>query len=45
MEFRPPTENFKVYSSDLKTRYNTEWFKNDVCKECVMSTANIDDSI
>lgn len=22
-----------------------EWFKNDVCKECVMSTANIDDSI
>ena len=33
MEFRPPTENFKVYSSDLKTRYNTEWFKNDVIQK------------
>ena len=22
-----------------------EWFKNDVCKECVMSTANIDDAV
>ena len=33
MEFRPPTENFKVYSSDLKTRYNTEWFKNDVVQK------------
>ena len=22
-----------------------EWFKNDICKECVMSTANIDDAI
>ena len=21
-----------------------EWFKNDVCKECVMSSANIDDA-
>ena len=33
MEFRPPTENFKVYASDLKTRYNTEWFKNDVIQK------------
>jgi hypothetical protein len=22
-----------------------EWFKNDVCKECVMSSANIDDDV
>ena len=22
-----------------------EWFKNDVCKECVMSTGNIDDAV
>ncbi|HAA88843.1 MAG TPA: prepilin-type cleavage/methylation domain-containing protein [Verrucomicrobiales bacterium] len=30
MEFRPPTENMKVYASDLKTRYNTDWFKEDI---------------
>jgi len=22
-----------------------EWFKNDICKECVMSTSNIDDAV
>ena len=22
-----------------------EWFKNEVCKECVMSTSNIDDAV
>ena len=33
MEFRPPTENLKVYASDLKTRYNTEWFKPDVTND------------
>ncbi|MEC7862496.1 MAG: Verru_Chthon cassette protein C [Verrucomicrobiota bacterium] len=30
MEYRPPTENLKVYASDLKTRYNTDWFRPDV---------------
>ena len=30
MEFRPPTENLKVYASDLKSRYNTDWFEDDV---------------
>lgn len=24
---------------------NGEYFKNDICKECVLSTSNIDDSI
>ena len=33
MEFRPPTENLKVYSSNLQERYNTEWFKNDVVQK------------
>ncbi|MBT7981186.1 MAG: Verru_Chthon cassette protein C [Akkermansiaceae bacterium] len=33
MEFRPPTENLKVYASDLKTRYNTDWFKEDVLND------------
>ena len=22
-----------------------EWFKNEVCKECVMSTSNVDDAV
>ena len=34
------------YSDAKKYKlYRDEWYKNEVCKECVMSTSNIDDSV
>ena len=46
-----PTQKIKeVWSGSLikslrDMHKKGEWFKNDVCKECVMSTANIDDAV
>ena len=46
-----PTQKIKnVWNGELinslrKMHLKGEWFKNDVCKECVMSTSNIDDAV
>lgn len=46
-----PTQKIKdVWNGNLieslrEMHKKGEWFNNDVCKECVMSTANIDDTI
>ncbi|MFP6873051.1 MAG: Verru_Chthon cassette protein C [Verrucomicrobiales bacterium] len=33
MEFRPPTESMQVYGANLRTRYTTDWFAQEIHKK------------
>ena len=37
--------NGSLINSLREMHLKGEWFKNEVCKECVMSTSNIDDAV